>query len=45
MTIINEEKKYRELKESVRMMNSQRSDVEKVSLIEEGKKIDINEVI
>ena len=24
MTIINEEKKYRELKESVRMMNSQR---------------------
>ena len=45
MTIINEEKKHRELKESVRMMNSQRSDVEKVSLIEEGKKIDINEVI
>ena len=29
MTIINEEKKYRELKESIRMMNSQRSDVEK----------------
>ena len=27
------------------MMNSQRSDAEKVSLIEEGKKIDINEVI
>ena len=39
MTILNEEKKYRELKESIRMMNSQRSDVEKVSLIEEGKKI------
>ena len=38
MTISNEEKKYRELKESIRMMNSQRSDVEKVSLIEEGKK-------
>ena len=36
-TIINEEKKYRELKESIRMMNSQRSDAEKVSLIEEGK--------
>ena len=33
MTIINEEKKYRELKESVRMMNSQRSDVEKVNII------------
>ena len=45
MTIINEEKKYRELKESIRMMNSQRSDAEKVSLIEEGKKIGINEVI
>ena len=29
MTIINEEKKYRELKENVRMMNSQRSDTEK----------------
>ena len=27
------------------MMNSQRSDVEKISLIEEGKKIGINEVI
>ena len=44
-TIINEQKKYRELKESIRMMNSQRSDAEKVSLIEEGKKIGINEVI
>ena len=38
MTIMNEEKKYRELKESIRMMNSQRSDVEKISLIDEGKK-------
>ena len=28
-TIINEEKKYRELKESIRMMNSQRSDTNK----------------
>ena len=27
------------------MMNSQRSDAEKVSLIEEGKKISINEVV
>ena len=36
MTIINEENKYLELKESVRMMNSQRSDVEKNNLIEEG---------
>ena len=37
-TIINEEKKYRELKESIRMMNSQRSNTEKINLIEEGKK-------
>ena len=44
-TIMNEEKKYRELKESIRMMNSQRSDVGKISLIEEGKEIDINQVI
>ena len=38
LTILNEEKKYLELKESIRMMNSQRSDAEKLSLIEEGKK-------
>ena len=44
-TIINEEKKYRELKESIRMMNSQRSDTEKINLTEEGKKISIDEVI
>ena len=45
MTIINEEKKYRELKESIRMINSQGSDAEKINLIEEGKKIGIDEVI
>ena len=45
MTILNEEKKYRELKESIRMMNSKKSDVKKISLIEEGKKTGINEVI
>ena len=45
LTIMNEEKKYRELKDSIRMMNSERSDVEKTKLIEDGKKIDINEVI
>ena len=38
VTIINEEKKYHELKERIKMMNSERSDVEKVILIEEGKK-------
>ena len=44
-TIINEEKKYRELKESIRMLNSQKSDSEKVNLIEEGNKIGINKAI
>ena len=44
MTIINEEKRYRELKEGIRMMNSQRSDAEKLNMIEDGKK-GINEVI
>ena len=39
MTIINGEKKYRELKESIR------NDSEKIKLIEEGKKVAINEVI
>ena len=37
-TIINEEKKCRELKGSITTMNSHRSDAEKVRLIEEGKK-------
>ena len=43
MTIINEEKRDGELKESIRMVNSQRSDVEKISLVEECKEIGINE--
>ena len=33
MTIINEENKSRELKESIRMMNNQRSYSEKINLI------------
>ena len=44
-TIIDEEKKCRELKETIRMMNSQKSDAEKINLIEEGKKIGISEFI
>ena len=36
MITINEETKYLELKESIRMMNSQRSDLEKNNLIEKG---------
>ena len=45
ITVINEEKKYTELKESIRIMNSQRSDSENIKLIEEGKKISVNEAI
>ena len=45
MTIINEERNYRELKENIRMMKSQKRNTEKVSLIEEGKKISVDEVI
>ena len=47
MRIINEEKNYQDLKESIKMMNSQRSNVEKINLIEEVNdiNIDINEVI
>ena len=44
ITILNEEKKYGELKESIEMMNNQRIDVEIISLIEEGKKV-VNEVV
>ena len=45
MTTINEDKRYRELKESIRIMNCQRNDAEKIKLIEEGKKKGINKVI
>ena len=45
MTIINEEKKYGEVKERIRKMNSQRSYTEKINLIEEDTKIVIDEVI
>ena len=38
VTVIYEEKKDREFKESIRMMNSQRSNAAKIILIEEGKK-------
>ena len=45
ITIIYKETKYRELKESIRTMNSQRKDTEKNNLIEGGKKIGISKVI
>ena len=38
MLVINEEKIYRELKESITMRNSRRSDTQKNYLIQEGKK-------
>ena len=44
-TIIDEEKKYRKLKESIGMMNSQKGNAEKINLIQEGKKIGINKII
>ena len=49
-TIINEEKNFGELKENIRMMDSQwnciqRSDAEKVNLIGKGEKVGINEAI
>ena len=44
-TIINEERNYRELKESIRMMNCQRSDTKKINVIEEVKKTGIDEII
>ena len=45
MTIINEEKNYRELKEIIRMMKNQRSDIEKINLIEKSEKIGFDEII
>ena len=36
--IINEERNYQQLKERNRLMNSQRSDIEKINLIKENKK-------
>ena len=44
-TIINEERNYCELKDSIRMMKSQRNDTEKNHLFEEGKRIVIDKII
>ena len=43
--IITKEEKYCELKESIRMMKSQRSDIERNKLIEEGEIIGIDQLI
>ena len=46
MAIINEETSYIELKQSIRMIKSQKNDTEKFNLIEEDtKKIGIDEII
>ena len=44
--IINEEKNFCESKESIRMMKSQRDNIEKINkLIEDGKRISTDETI
>ena len=40
--IINEERKYLKFKENIRMMKSQRSNIEKKKLVEIGKNIGID---
>ena len=45
MTIVTEEKKNGDLNKSIRITNSQRSDIENNNLIEESKKVGIHEVI
>ena len=37
MAVINEDKKCRELRESITLMNTQKSDTEKFNLIEDSK--------
>ena len=45
MTIINGEKKYWGLKEIIRIMNIQKSGTGKINLIEENKKLGIDEIV
>ena len=42
--LLMKKKNYRELKESIRIMKSQKSDDERNNLIEEDKRIGINEI-
>ena len=44
-TVINEEKNYRELKESITMMKTQWSDTEKIIWLKKVKKVGTDEVI
>ena len=43
-TVINKERNYRELKGSIKMMKIQKSDLERNKLIEDGKRINIDEL-
>ena len=43
--VINEEKKYLRLKESIRTKDCQQGDIERNRLIEHGKRIGINEIL
>ena len=43
-TVINEERNYRELKGSIKMMKIQKTDLERNKLIEDGKRINIDEL-
>ena len=45
MTIINGEKKYWGLKEIIRIMNIQKRGTGKINLIEENKKVGIDETV
>ena len=44
-TILNEEKNYRELRGPIRVIKSQRSDIERNKQREDGKRTDIDEII
>ena len=43
--IINEERNYHELEGSIRKMKIQRSDIEKDELMEDGKRMGIDEIL
>ena len=43
--IINKERSYRELKKSIGMTKSQRSDIVRNKLIEDGERIDVDKII
>ena len=44
-TIMNEERNYRELNESIRMIKSQRSDIKRNRLMEDDKRKGIDKII